>query len=156
MFHKRAMPRIAVRRDGPASQEAAPALFRLLSDSALYRAAMIASRVPLAVLDACRSGLPYVFVNPAFERLSGYAARDALGRPASLNLAVRGRDTSLDALLALASAETATPPGLWIACWVRRRDGSERAVLVAFDPVRDKQGHISHWIVALDDASTAL
>lgn len=156
MFHKHAAPRAVARRDGPASQEAAPALFRLLADSALYRAAMAASRVPLAVLDAGRSGLPYVFVNPAFERLSGYAARDTLGRPASLNLALRGRDASLEALLGLTSAETATPPGLWIACQVRRRDGTERAVRVAFDPVRDNQGRISHWIVALDDASIAL
>lgn len=117
---------------------------------------MVASRIPLALLDASRAGLPYVFVNPAFERLSGYAARDALGRPASLNLALRGGDATLETLLVRTSAETATPPGLWIACWVRRRDGTERAVLVAFDPVRDNQGRISHWIVALDDASTVL
>ena len=156
MFHKRTAGRVIARGPGPASQEAAPALFRLLSDSALYRAAMAASRVPLAVLDAARTGLPYVFVNPAFERLSGYAARDAIGRPASLNLALRGREASLETLLALTSAEPSATPGLWIACCVRRRDGTERAVLVAFDPVRDNQGGISHWIVALNDASTAL
>ena len=157
MFHKHTTtPRSNARGHGLASQEAAPALFRLLSDSALYRAAMAASRVPLALLDACRAGMPYVFVNPAFERLSGYAARDAVGRPASLNLALRGGGASLETLLASAHAAATTTTGLWIACWVRRRDGTERAVLVAFDPVRDNQGRISHWIVALNDASTAL
>lgn len=139
----------------PASHEAAPALFRLLSDSALYRAAMSASRVPLALLDAVHAGAPFVFVNPAFERLSGYAERDALGRPVSLALVASGKEASLGTLLAL-TGNTSTPnAGLRIACCVRRRDASERAVLAAFDPVRDNLGRISHWIVVLDDAPGA-
>ena len=124
MFHKRATPRAAARRDGPASQEAAPALFRLLSDSALYRAAMTASRVPLAVLDAGRGGLPYVFVNPAFERLSGYAARDTLGRPGA---SPRVRDRKLaEALLGL-RARDCTPLGVDVPGTAARPDRACRA-----------------------------
>lgn len=160
MFHRRtappwrppAHPRAT---HAPAAQEAAPALFRLLADSALYRAAMAASRVPFALLDAQLAGMPFVFVNPAFERLSGYAERDTLGRPASLALAPCGDEGSLGALLVPAGDATAATTGLRIACRVRRRDATERAVLAAFDPVRDNRGGISHWIVAIDDASTA-
>lgn len=134
----------------PASHEAAPALFRLLSDSALYRAAMSASSLPLALLDAGHAELPFVFVNPAFERLCGYAARDTLGRHASLVLAACSEEASLRSLLEPADA------GLRIACRVRQRDATERAVLAVFDPVRDNRGRVTHWIVALDDAPTGL
>jgi PAS domain S-box-containing protein len=140
----------------PASHEAAPALFRLLSDSALYRAAMSASRIPLALLDAGQASTPFVFVNHAFERLSGYAERDALGRPVSLALVASSKEASLGTLLALTGNTDAANAGLRIACRVLRRDATERAVLAAFDPVRDKLGRISHWIVALEDAPAAL
>ena len=116
---------------------------------------MSASRVPLALLDAARVGLPFVFVNPAFARLSGYAERDALGRPVCLMLVASGEEASLGTLLALTGNTTSANAGLRIACCVRRRDASERAVLAAFDPVRDNLGRISHWIVALDDAPGA-
>ena len=117
---------------------------------------MSASSLPLALLDAGHAELPFVFVNPAFERLSGYAARDALGRPASLALVASGEEASLGTLLALSENTSTANAGLRIACCVRRRDATERAVLAAFDPVRDNRGRISHWIVALDDAPTAL
>lgn len=157
MFHRRAAHAAGTgnsARGGGSSgpQEAAPALFRLLSDSALYRAAMAASRVPLALLDAQHPGLPFVFVNSAFEQLSGYAERDALGRPAGLALAPCGGEGSLGALLAPEGNVTAATAGLRIACRVRRRDATERAVLAAFDPVRDERGGIGHWVVAIDDA----
>ena len=113
---------------------------------------MSASRVPLALLDASHADLPFVFVNPAFERLSGYAERDALGRPLSLALAASREEASLGTLLALSENTSTANAGLRVACCVRRRDATERAVLVAFDPVRDNLGRISHWIVALDGA----
>lgn len=156
LFHRGVAPRPAAGNHShgggaPASHEAAPALFRLLSDSALYRAAMSASRVPLALLDAGRTDLAFTFINPAFERLIGYAERDALGRPASLALGCCGDESSLSTLLAL----TDPAAGLRVACRVRRRDATERAVLAVFDPVRDNRGRVTHWIVALDDAPTA-
>ena len=161
LFHRGVAPRPAAgnhSRGGgaPASHEAAPALFRLLSDSALYRAAMSASSLPLALLDAGHAELPFVFVNPAFERLCGYAARDTLGRHASLVLAACSEEASLRTVLEPAGATTAANAGLRIACRVRQRDATERAVLAVFDPVRDNRGRVTHWIVALDDAPTAL
>ena len=156
MFHRRAAAGNPPRGNhAPAASDAAPALFRLLSDSALYRAAMSASRVPLALLDAADADLAFVFVNPAFERRCGYAGRDALGRPASLVLAPCGEDASLGALLGLTGGSTAAAVGVRVACRVRRRDTTERVALAAFDPVRDNLGRVSHWIVALDDAPGA-
>ena len=49
--------------NGP-KQPAAPALARLLSDSALSRAALAACGFPLALADATAKGRPLTYVNP--------------------------------------------------------------------------------------------
>src|SRR5687767_15586246 len=61
--------------------ENAPALSRLLSDSALSRAALGACGFPLAMLDAKAAARPVTYVNAAFEGFFGYRASEALGRP---------------------------------------------------------------------------
>ena len=48
-------------------QGPAPALYRLLSDSALSRAALGACGVPIAMLDATAAERPVTHVNAAFE-----------------------------------------------------------------------------------------
>src|SRR6185503_2274877 len=61
---------------------AAPALARLLSDSALSRAALAACGFPVALSDAVAKGRPLTYVNPAFEAFFGYRAEEVIGRPA--------------------------------------------------------------------------
>ena len=60
----------------------APALARLLSDSALSRAALAACGFPVALADATVKGRSLTYVNPAFESFFGYRAGEVLGRPA--------------------------------------------------------------------------
>ena len=64
-----------------ARTEPAPALFRLLSDSALSRAALGACGIPLAILDAAAPARSVTYVNPAFEGFFGFHPGEALGRP---------------------------------------------------------------------------
>jgi PAS domain-containing protein len=77
--------------------EVAPALFRLLAESALSRAALDACGVPLVLADAAAENA-ISYVNRAFEVFFGYRAAEALGRPAANLLftdaaaAVRGVD----------------------------------------------------------------
>ena len=54
--------------------EAAPALYRLLTDSALSRAALGACGIPLAILDARIPARSVTYVNPAFETFFGVRA----------------------------------------------------------------------------------
>lgn len=61
--------------------EAAPALFRLLSDSALSRAALGACGFPLAIVDASAPTRPVSHANAAFEGFFGYKPGESLGRP---------------------------------------------------------------------------
>ena len=55
-----------------ARREAAPALFRLLADSALSRAALSACGLPLALVEADAPGCPVTYVHAAFVSLFGY------------------------------------------------------------------------------------
>src|SRR5512140_401514 len=58
-----------------------PALARLLSDSALSRAALAACGFPVALADATAIGRPFTYANPAFEAMFGYRPDEVLGRP---------------------------------------------------------------------------
>src|SRR5262245_27900637 len=60
---------------------AAPALAKLLSDSALSRAALAACGFPVALADATAKGRPLSYVNSAFENFFGYRPDEAIGRP---------------------------------------------------------------------------
>jgi len=127
-----------------AKPEAAPALFRLLSDSAMSRAALGACGFPLAILDASLTSRPVTYVNPAFEGFFGYRAGEALGRPLAA-LVFRGDDALAHRLL----AETASR---WqVKAW--GKDGTARHVELALGAVRCADGRITHWVVAFSDRS---
>src|SRR4051812_12083902 len=79
--------------------EAAPALFRLLSDSAMSRAALGACGFPVAILDAATSSRPVTFVNAAFESFFGYASPESCGHPLAA-LVFRGDEALAHRLLA--------------------------------------------------------
>ena len=125
-----------------ARPEAAPALFRLLSDSALSRAALGACGFPLAILDASLATRPVTFVNTAFEGFFGYGTAEALGRPLAA-LVFRGDEALAQRLL----AETASR---WqVRAW--GKDGLVRPVELALGAVRSSDGHVMHWVVTFCD-----
>ena len=122
--------------------EAAPALFRLLSDSALSRAALGPCGFPLAMLDAGAPARPVTYLNDAFEGFFGYRAAEALGRPLAA-LIFRGDDALVHRLL----AESVSRWGL--KAWAK--DGTARHVEVALGAVRGADGRLTHWVVAFSD-----
>jgi PAS domain S-box-containing protein len=125
-----------------ARPEAAPALFRLLSDSALSRAALGACGFPLAILDASAPSRPVTFVNPAFEGFFGWRTADAIGRPLAA-LVFRGDDALVHRLLAESVSR-------WeLKAWAK--DGTARHVEVALGAVRSAEGRLTHWVAAFTD-----
>jgi PAS domain S-box-containing protein len=124
--------------------QAAPALFRLLSESSLSRAALEACGFPLALLDATLPARPLTYVNAAFTRYFGWGEADALGRsPAKLLL--RGDEAALQRLLA--------DPGT---CWrlaTCGKDGETRHVELAVGAVRSVDGKLTHWVLSFSDCS---
>lgn len=124
--------------------DAAPALFRLLSDSALSRAALSACGFPLAILDASAAPRPVTFVNTAFEGFFGYRPAESIGRPLAA-LVFRGDDALLHRLLA-------EPESRWeLKAWAK--DGTARHVELALGAVRSAEGRLTHWIAAFTDRS---
>lgn len=121
--------------------QAAPALYRLLADSALYRAAFSACGFPLALVDAGH-GQAFVEVNPAFEGFFGYRAAEARGR-AFAALILHGDASVAERLFDHGSS-----------CWrlrAWRKDGAVLEVEVTAGAVRDTDGRLTHWMLGFAD-----
>jgi len=126
----------------PGKPPAAPALFRLLSDCALSRAALGACGVPVALLDANVKTRALTYVNAAFESFFGYSESEALGRPAAA-LLFHGDEALLQRLVA-------ESPRRWeLTAWAK--DGELRHVEVALRGLRSADGRLTHWVVAFSD-----
>ena len=124
--------------------ENAPALSRLLSDSALSRAALGACGFALAMLDARAGSRPVTYVNPAFEGFFGYCAAEALGRPLG-TLVFRGDEPLVHRLLAESNSR-------WKArAWAK--DGAVRHVEIMPGAIHGPDGELTHWVVAFADRS---
>lgn len=116
-----------------------PALTRLLSESALYRAALGACGFPVVILDAADPARPVIYVNAAFEEFFGYAAHEALGQPLA-QLVLRGDEPLAHRLLAGSRAH-------WqINVWTK--DGTARRAETTIGAVRGPDGRVSHWVAA--------
>ena len=125
----------------PGRPDTAPALFRLLSESALSRAALSACGVPLALLDAKAKARPFVSVNAAFEAFFGHRESELLGRSPSILL--RGDE-------ALAQRLLADPRRRWqIDVW--SKDGALRHVEIVFGALHGADGSLTHWVAAFSD-----
>lgn len=128
----------------PDKPEAAPALYRLLSDSALSRAALGACGIPLAMLDARIPARSITYVNPAFETFFGYRTTDALGHPLA-KLLFRNDEPLVHRLLA-------EPNARWkLKAW--SKDGAPRYVDVSLGAVHSAAGELTHWVLAFSDRS---
>jgi PAS domain S-box-containing protein len=124
--------------------EAAPALARLLSESALSRAALGAFSIPVALLDATSPSRPVTYVNPAFAAYFGWREADAIGRPLSA-LIFRGEERALQGLV--------DEPGTRCEAKAWAKDGAERHVELALGAVRSADGKLTRWVLSLSDRS---
>jgi PAS domain S-box-containing protein len=124
--------------------QAAPALFQLLADSALSRAALNACGAPLALLDASAARHPVSYVNAAFAAYFGFAEREALGKSLA-TLLLHGDEALLTRLLA-------DSPAAWpLAVW--RKDGEALQVQLSLGGLRSADGHLTHWVLTFADRS---
>jgi len=125
-----------------ARPNAAPALFRLLSDSSLSRAALSACGLPVVLIDAQSPARAVTYLNPAFAAFFGFRESEALGRGLSA-LLLRGDDALLARLLGDMQARQE------IQAW--GKDGHARHVEVTVGAIRSVDGRQSHWVLAFSD-----
>lgn len=133
----------SARPAGPcaARPEVAPALFRLLAESALSRAALDACGLPLALAEAETSVPSLCYVNRAFESFFGHRAAEALGRPAAALLFPEEA----------AAERLFREPAAQLVLRARRRDGSVAHVEATASSVRGVDGRVTHWVLAFCD-----
>ncbi len=115
----------------------------------LLRRAVTASNEGLVIVDARQPDLPIVYVNPAFERLTGYAADEVLGRNCRLLQRDDVRQQGLDVIRESLRAESS--------CTVLlrnyRKDGTMFWNQLGIAPMHDASGRITHVMGTLCDVS---
>jgi len=122
----------------------APALFRLLSDSAMSRAALASCGAAVAIVDAQDSNWPIAYLNPAFEHLFGHRDRDVCGQP--LVSLILSREPGMQDLL----LEAVQLPHEICAI---HKNGTRRDVEIVLGPVYDSGGRLTHWVMTFTDRS---
>lgn len=108
----------------------------------LYNRVMEAVNEGIVVTDAQKPDNPVIFVNPAFERLTGYAAAEVLGRNCRF---LQGPETDPAAVAEIAAAMRAEKP---VATELLnfRADGTRFWNRLALSPVPDSRGRVTHFV----------
>ena len=101
----------------------------------------------ILITDAAVPDNPLIYVNPAFERITGYARQDVVGRNARL---LQGEDTDESAIQAMHHAvkAQATYRGSMLNY---RKDGSRFWNGLTISPIIDDNGSTSHFVGILSD-----
>lgn len=96
----------------------------------------------VTIADAQAGDLPLLYVNPAFERITGYRASEALGRNARfLHVHDPDQEGLDDIRVALAEGSPVT-----VKLRNMRADGRQFWNQVSLTPVRSPAGVITHWV----------
>jgi PAS domain S-box-containing protein len=108
----------------------------------LAMAALEASISPIVVTDARRGDQPIIYVNPAFERMTGYSVEECLGKNCRF---LQGTDRGQSALKELREALQEGRP---VRAVLRnyRKNGEQFWNEINFTPLRDGGGEVTHFI----------
>ena len=96
----------------------------------------------VVISDARQPDMPIVYVNPMFERISGYTLADMLGRNCRF---LQGTDTDQPGLLSIREAVRNQTNG-YAQLRNYRKDGSMFINELFISPVRDGAGNTTHFI----------
>lgn len=121
------------------------------SDEQLRLLRRVVESVPsgITVADALQPDLPLVYVNPGFERMTGYRAEEVLGRNCRfLHSSEPGQPALNEVRAALRDASE-------IRVLLRnfRKDGHSFLNNFLLSPVRDSQGEVTHYVGIQDDVT---
>ncbi|MBQ5940774.1 EAL domain-containing protein [Massilia sp. AB1] len=117
----------------------------------LKRRALEASANPIVIRSAQAPDYPVEYVNPAFERVTGYPAAEAIGKSLVFLL---GDDREQEAIAELDAALAQQREG-HAAVRTYRPDGSLVWMECYCSPVRDAGGKVTHFLNVMYDISAA-
>lgn len=103
----------------------------------------------IAITDATLADYPLVYVNPAFERITGYSSVEAIGKNCRF---LQGDDRQQPELLAV---RVALGSGVPVKATVRnyRKDGRMFWNRFQIAPVHDKEGQLTHFVAIINDVT---
>src|SRR5215207_1389577 len=103
----------------------------------------------VVIADAAQQGFPTVYVNPAFERMTGWSQHHILGQSCAV---LQGSDTDPAAVAEL-SAALAEGRAATVTLLNVRRDGTPFWNRVALTPIRDRDESVRHVLAVLADVT---
>ncbi|MEO8039486.1 MAG: diguanylate cyclase [Betaproteobacteria bacterium] len=118
-------------------------------DTQLFRQALSVCTDGLAIVDARQPHLPLIYVNPAYERLTGYSAGEILGRNSRFLQLEDNDQAGLDVVrAAIAKQESCV-----VTLRNYRKDGSPFWNELSLAPILDSSGKLTHFFAQLTDVS---
>ncbi len=115
----------------------------------MQRALEADASLPMSVADATQPDMPLIYVNPAFERLTGYSRSEALGRNCRF---LQGHFTDQPARTQLREA-LREGRAVSVTLTNVRKDGTVFSNALHMAPVRDASGQLTHYIGVQRDAT---
>jgi diguanylate cyclase (GGDEF)-like protein/PAS domain S-box-containing protein len=103
----------------------------------------------VVITDAGKPDQPIIYVNPAFERITGYTPEEALGRNCRF---LQGPSTDPESV-ALIRRQLAKEEEVHVTLCNYRKDGSPFWNDLYVSPVRDSQGRVTHYVGMQNDVS---
>ena len=118
-------------------------------DLSLLSQVFAATTSGIVIADARQPDLPVLYVNPAFERLSGYTAAEIIGRNCRF---LQGEDRDQDARHKIRAA---LEQGLSITITLRnyRKDGTLFHNELSLSPLRDTAGTVTYFVGFQNDVT---
>lgn len=108
----------------------------------LSNQAIAASTDGIVIADARKPDMPITYVNPAFERLTGYSSEEVVGRNCRF---LQGNDTDQPALQELRKA-LRDGKGCKVVLANYRKDGTGFWNELSISPIYDADGNLTHFV----------
>ncbi len=115
----------------------------------LLERALEASTSSISIADACEFDMPLIYVNPAFERLTGYSRDEVIGRNCRFLQGKEVDQPGLDEIRAVLREGRAGEALVHN----YRKDGTAFWNDMRLAPVHDGQGQLTHFIGIADDVT---
>lgn len=123
-----------------------------IDNFSLYFQIVVTSNIPIIITDVRQPDNPVVFINEAFEQVTGYSSTEVLGRNCRF---LQGDDKAQQASISMAKAiEEGIPCKELIRNY--RKNGELFWNEIYIFPIKNPQGHITHFVGIQSDVTNLL